>query len=77
LEIGIVEANEPFQKLICQGMIFGEDGEKMSKSKGNVINPDELIDKYGADSLRLYEIFMSPPDQSTNFDKNGVWAMKK
>jgi leucyl-tRNA synthetase len=76
-EIDIVNCSEPFQKLLCQGMILGKDGRKMSKSLGNVINPDECIEKYGADALRIYEIFIGPPEQTTNFDINGVKAMKK
>jgi len=76
-KIGIVSQPEPFQKLLCQGMILGEDGEKMSKSRGNIINPNELVEKYGADALRLYEIFLGPVEQTTNFDSKGVWAMKK
>jgi len=58
-------------------MILGADGEKMSKSRGNIINPNELVEKYGADALRLYEIFLGPPEQTTSFDINGVRAMKK
>jgi len=56
-DLGIVTTPEPFQKLINQGVILGEDGEKMSKSRGNVINPDTIIQQYGADSLRMYEMF--------------------
>jgi len=74
---GVVFHSEPFQKFICQGMILGADGEKMSKSRGNVINPNELIEKYGADALRLYEVFIGPVDQTTNFDPDGVRSMKK
>ncbi|MBN2602474.1 MAG: leucine--tRNA ligase, partial [Candidatus Marinimicrobia bacterium] len=59
-DLGFVSTSEPFQKLINQGMILGEDGEKMSKSRGNVINPDEVIEKFGADSFRMYEMFMGP-----------------
>lgn len=76
-KIGIVAQTEPFQKLFCQGMILGSDGEKMSKSRGNIVNPNELIEKHGVDALRLYEIFIGPPEQTTKFDVNGVWAMKK
>jgi len=74
---GAVSQLEPFQKLICQGMILGADGEKMSKSRGNIINPNELIEKYGADSLRLYEAFIGPIGQTANFNNDGVRAMKK
>lgn len=59
-DLGFVKDNEPFKKLINQGLILGEDGEKMSKSRGNVINPDDVIKKYGADTLRVYEMFMGP-----------------
>lgn len=76
-KIGIVKSKEPFQKLLCQGMILGEGGEKMSKSKGNVINPDECIEKWGSDALRLYEIFLSPPEQTADFEINGVASMRK
>ena len=58
-------------------MILGTDGEKMSKSRGNVVNPDELVKKYGADALRLYEIFLGPPEQTTKFDPDDVRATKK
>ncbi|HDP68351.1 MAG TPA: leucine--tRNA ligase [Candidatus Marinimicrobia bacterium] len=59
-DLGFVSTPEPFMKLINQGMILGEDGEKMSKSRGNVINPDDVIAKYGADTFRMYEMFMGP-----------------
>ncbi len=59
-DFGLVSTKEPFQKLINQGMILGEDGQKMSKSRGNVVNPDDIIRDYGADSMRLYEMFMGP-----------------
>ena len=59
-DLGFVSTSEPFKKLINQGMILGEDGEKMSKSRGNVINPDEVIEKFGADTFRMYEMFMGP-----------------
>ncbi|RHZ36916.1 Leucine--tRNA ligase [endosymbiont GvMRE of Glomus versiforme] len=76
-KIGIVSQPEPFQKLICQGMILGEDGEKMSKSRGNIINPDPLIKEYGVDALRLAMIFLAPPEQTTNFKLETVKAMNK
>ncbi|MCE8163814.1 MAG: leucine--tRNA ligase [Candidatus Moeniiplasma glomeromycotorum] len=76
-KIGVVSQPEPFQKLICQGLILGEDGEKMSKSRGNVVNPNELVEQYGADALRVYKIFLGPPEKDNSFDKQGVWAMKK
>jgi leucyl-tRNA synthetase len=61
-DIGAVTTPEPYQRLFHQGLILGEDGEKMSKSRGNVVNPDEIIDEYGADALRLYEMFLGPLD---------------
>ncbi len=72
---GIVSTVEPFQKLVNQGMILGENGEKMSKSRGNVINPDSIVKEYGADSLRLYEMYMGPLEDSKPWsmqDVNGV-----
>jgi len=74
---GIVSCPEPFQKLVCQGMILGEDGEKMSKSRGNIINPNEFVEKYSADALRLAIIFLAPPEQTTSFRKESVRAMQK
>ncbi len=59
-DIGVVDHPEPFLKLVHQGMILGDDGEKMSKSRGNVINPDDVVKEHGADALRLYEMFMGP-----------------
>ena len=74
---GIVPVAEPFQKLRHQGMILGTNGEKMSKSKGNVINPDDIVKKYGADSLRIYEMFMGPLDAAKPWDTNGIEGAKK
>ena len=74
---GMVSCSEPFQKLVCQGMILGEDGEKMSKSRGNIINPDEFIENYSADALRLAITFLAPPEQTTSFRKESVRAMQK
>jgi leucyl-tRNA synthetase len=71
-DLGLVSTKEPFHKLINQGMILGEDGEKMSKSRGNVINPDVVVKEYGADSLRLYEMFMGPLDKVKPWSMNGV-----
>lgn len=71
-DLGYVSTKEPFQKLINQGMILGEDGQKMSKSKGNVVNPDEVIARYGADSMRLYEMFMGPLEASKPWNMHGV-----
>jgi leucyl-tRNA synthetase len=67
-DCGVVSHSEPFQKLVHQGMILGEDGEKMSKSRGNVINPDDVVKKYGADTLRIYEMFMGP------LEKDKPWS---
>jgi len=71
-DAGVVSTREPFQKLVNQGMILGEDNQKMSKSRGNVINPDKIITQYGADSLRLYEMFMGPLEQSKPWNMQGV-----
>ncbi|PAE15060.1 leucine--tRNA ligase [Virgibacillus sp. 7505] len=71
-DIGAVPTKEPFQKLYNQGMILGENNEKMSKSKGNVVNPDDVIDSHGADTLRLYEMFMGPLDASIAWSENGL-----
>ncbi len=71
-DIGVVETKEPFQKLFNQGMILGEGNEKMSKSIGNVINPDDIVHSHGADSLRLYEMFMGPLDASKAWNTNGL-----
>jgi len=67
-----VSTPEPFTKLVNQGMILGEDGQKMSKSRGNVINPDSVVENYGADSMRLYEMFMGPLTQMKAWSMNGV-----
>ena len=69
---GIVSTREPFQKLVNQGMILGENNEKMSKSRGNVINPDAVVAEYGADSLRLYEMFMGPLEAAKPWSMQGV-----
>ncbi len=71
-DIGAVSSKEPFIKLHNQGMILGEDGEKMSKSRGNVINPDDVVKEYGADSLRLYEMFLGPLEQQKPWNTHGV-----
>ena len=71
-DLGHLTTNEPFQKLVNQGLIMGEDGRKMSKSLGNVVNPDHVISEYGADSLRLYEMFMGPLEQVKPWSMNGV-----
>ena len=71
-DLGYVSTVEPFQRLVNQGMILGEDNQKMSKSRGNVIGPDEIIDEYGADSLRLYEMFMGPLEATKPWSMAGV-----
>ncbi len=74
---GIAPTKEPFAKLRHQGMILGSNGEKMSKSKGNVINPDDMVKEYGADALRVYEMFMGPIDAAKPWDPNGIDGSKK
>ena len=74
---GYVGVKEPFKKLRHQGMILGSNGEKMSKSKGNVVNPDDMVKQYGADSLRLYEMFMGPIDAAKPWDPFGIEGSKK
>ncbi len=71
-DLGIVPTKEPFQKLFNQGMILGEGNEKMSKSKGNVINPDDIVKSHGADTLRLYEMFMGPLDAAIAWREKGL-----
>ena len=71
-DLGYVSTKEPFKKLVNQGMILGEDGVKMSKSRGNVINPDEIIDKYGADSLRLFYMFLGPLEKAKPWSTSGI-----
>jgi leucyl-tRNA synthetase len=71
-DLDYVSTKEPFKKLVNQGMILGEDGQKMSKSRGNVINPDKVVAEYGADSLRLYEMFMGPLESMKPWNMQGV-----
>jgi len=71
-DIGVVSTKEPFQKLVNQGMILGTNNEKMSKSRGNVINPDDIVNEYGADTLRMYEMFMGPLEATKPWNTNGV-----
>jgi leucyl-tRNA synthetase len=71
-DLGYVSTPEPFQRLVNQGLILGEDGQKMSKSRGNVVNPDDVVNEYGADSLRLYEMFMGPLEQVKPWSMKGV-----
>lgn len=76
-EKGYAPTAEPFKKLCHQGMILGSNGEKMSKSKGNVVNPDDMVNNYGADALRLYEMFMGPIESAKPWDPNGIEGSKK
>ncbi|WP_119325938.1 leucine--tRNA ligase [Companilactobacillus musae] len=76
-DLGVVPTKEPFQKLFNQGMILGKGHEKMSKSKGNVVNPDDVVDSYGADTLRTYEMFMGPLDASIAWSENGLSGSAK
>ena len=76
-DLGVVSCKEPFKKLFHQGMILGENGEKMSKSRGNVINPDDIIEKYGADTLRLYEMFMGPLEASLPWSNSGLEGSRR
>ena len=76
-DIGVVPTKEPFQKLFNQGMILGENHEKMSKSKGNVVNPDEIVEKYGADTLRLYEMFMGPLEADKAWSTEGIEGARR
>lgn len=71
-DLNLVSTKEPFQKLVNQGLILGEDGEKMSKSRGNVVNPDDIIDQYGADSLRMYEMFMGPLEKTKPWSTSNI-----
>ncbi len=77
LDIEVVATKEPFQKLVNQGLILGPDGQKMSKSKGNVVNPDELVEKFGADSLRLYEMFLGPLEDAKPWQVDGIIGMER
>ncbi|MEA2113371.1 MAG: class I tRNA ligase family protein, partial [Patescibacteria group bacterium] len=74
---GFVDFNEPFQKLRHQGMILAENGVKMSKSKGNVINPDNVVSEYGADILRMYEMFMGPLEDAKPWNTKGIVGIKR
>ena len=76
-DLGHVITPEPFQKLINQGLILGEDGQKMSKSRGNVVNPDDVVKEYGADALRLYEMFMGPLEQVKPWQMKGVEGVSR
>ncbi len=76
-DLGYVSTKEPFRKLINQGMILGEDGQKMSKSRGNVVNPDDVVVEYGADSMRLYEMFMGPLEAMKPWSMQGVQGVSR
>ena len=71
-DIGVIDFDEPFQRLFNQGMILGPKGIKMSKSLGNVVSPDDMVRDYGCDSLRIYELFIGPPDQDSAWDERGI-----
>ncbi len=76
-DAGMVSHDEPFQKLVHQGMILGDDGEKMSKSRGNTINPDDVIEELGADSLRMYEMFMGPLEKDKPWSMQGIQGVRR
>jgi leucyl-tRNA synthetase len=76
-DFGIVPQSEPYKKRTAHGMILAEDGRKMSKSLGNVINPDDIVDEFGADTLRVYEMFMGPFDQAIGWSQDGVKGVRK
>ena len=71
-DIGVASTPEPFKKLVHQGIVLGEDNQKMSKSSGNVVNPDEMMDRFGADAVRLYEMFMGPLEAMKPWSTRGV-----
>jgi leucyl-tRNA synthetase len=76
-DVGVVKDPEPFQKLVHQGIILGEDGQKMAKSRGNVINPDDVVKSHGADALRVYEMFMGPLEQMKPWQTNGIEGVSR
>jgi leucyl-tRNA synthetase len=76
-DVGLVSHSEPFQKLAHQGMLLASDGEKMSKSRGNVVNPDEMRDRYGADALRCYILFMGPMDRDKPWSETGIEGVNR
>ncbi len=76
-DIGVVDFEEPFKKLFNQGMITGKNGVKMSKSKGNVVSPDELVRDYGCDALRMYELFVGPPQLDAEWDDRGIDGVRR
>lgn len=76
-DIGVIDFDEPFKRLFNQGMVTGKNGAKMSKSLGNVVSPDPLIEDYGCDSLRLYELFVGPPDLDSEWDERGIDGVRR
>ncbi len=74
-DIGVVPTSEPYKRRTSHGLVLGENGQKMSKSRGNVVNPDEMVERYGADAFRLYEMFMGAFDQPTPWSTNGLVGM--
>src|SRR5256714_7668329 len=76
-DLGFLSKPEPFQRLVNQGIILGEDGQKMSKSRGNIVNPDDVIEQYGADAFRLYEMFMGPLEQMKPWSMRGVEGVSR
>ena len=72
-DAGMVDFDEPFTNLLCQGMVKDEHGETMSKSKGNVVSPVDMMDEYGADAVRTYILFMAPPDKDLDWNEDGSW----
>ena len=76
-DIGAIDFDEPFTKLFNQGMITGKNGIKMSKSKGNVVSPDDLVRDYGCDSLRMYELFVGPPELDAEWDERGIEGVSR
>ena len=76
-DMGLLSFDEPFKNLLCQGMVKDENGETMSKSKGNVVSPEDMIINYGADAVRAYILFMAPPDKDLLWDEDGLAGMYK
>ena len=76
-DMGMLSFDEPFTNLLCQGMVKDEHGETMSKSKGNVVAPEDMIVEYGADAIRAYILFMAPPDKDLLWDETGLAGIYK
>jgi len=76
-DIGLVSMDEPYQKRTAQGLVLAEDGDKMSKSKGNVVNPNDIVERFGADTLRMYEMFMGPFDQNVAWSEDGLMGPRR